>query len=180
MKEERPRHPVHCDYIQAVAESVSIPVIAKSVTIHYIHVTHPIETVYEFNRQPFWICLSIWHLQYSWYYCLFLVEALQTSWRHSRTSRGFERRQELRPSCWRGPPCGTPPSSGSRGRCLWRRWWRSTSDMWVTHVSQAPAYVVSNQNKSLTLYKKGPVFNNAWQILLKHLLILVNIDFNIY
>uniref|UniRef100_A0A672QHN5 Dihydrouridine synthase 2 n=1 Tax=Sinocyclocheilus grahami TaxID=75366 RepID=A0A672QHN5_SINGR len=29
MKEERPRHPVHCDYIQAVAESVSIPVIAN-------------------------------------------------------------------------------------------------------------------------------------------------------
>uniref|UniRef100_A0A9J7XMM9 Dihydrouridine synthase 2 n=1 Tax=Cyprinus carpio carpio TaxID=630221 RepID=A0A9J7XMM9_CYPCA len=29
MREERPRHPVHCDYIQAVAESVSIPVIAN-------------------------------------------------------------------------------------------------------------------------------------------------------
>lgn len=29
MKEERPRHPVHCDYIQAVAQAVSIPVIAK-------------------------------------------------------------------------------------------------------------------------------------------------------
>ncbi|KAI3371356.1 hypothetical protein L3Q82_023552, partial [Scortum barcoo] len=28
-KEERPRHPVHCDYIQAVAQAVSIPVIAK-------------------------------------------------------------------------------------------------------------------------------------------------------
>uniref|UniRef100_A0A8C2BWQ3 Dihydrouridine synthase 2 n=1 Tax=Cyprinus carpio TaxID=7962 RepID=A0A8C2BWQ3_CYPCA len=28
-REERPRHPVHCDYIQAVAESVSIPVIAN-------------------------------------------------------------------------------------------------------------------------------------------------------
>ncbi|KAL2093342.1 hypothetical protein ACEWY4_010654 [Coilia grayii] len=29
MKEERPRHPVHCDYIRAVAEAVSIPVIAN-------------------------------------------------------------------------------------------------------------------------------------------------------
>ncbi|XP_029952000.1 tRNA-dihydrouridine(20) synthase [NAD(P)+]-like isoform X2 [Salarias fasciatus] len=28
-KEERPRHPVHCDYIQAVARAVSIPVIAN-------------------------------------------------------------------------------------------------------------------------------------------------------
>ncbi|XP_076590235.1 tRNA-dihydrouridine(20) synthase [NAD(P)+]-like isoform X1 [Chaetodon auriga] len=29
LKEERPRHPVHCDYIQAVARAVSIPVIAN-------------------------------------------------------------------------------------------------------------------------------------------------------
>lgn len=29
LREERPRHPVHCDYIQAVAQAVSIPVIAK-------------------------------------------------------------------------------------------------------------------------------------------------------
>ncbi|XP_062857781.1 tRNA-dihydrouridine(20) synthase [NAD(P)+]-like [Trichomycterus rosablanca] len=29
MKDERPRHAVHCDYIQAVAKSVSIPVIAN-------------------------------------------------------------------------------------------------------------------------------------------------------
>lgn len=29
LKEERPRHPLHCDYIQAVAQAVSIPVIAK-------------------------------------------------------------------------------------------------------------------------------------------------------
>ncbi|XP_057692253.1 tRNA-dihydrouridine(20) synthase [NAD(P)+]-like isoform X3 [Corythoichthys intestinalis] len=28
-KEERPRHPVHCDYIRAVAQAVSIPVIAN-------------------------------------------------------------------------------------------------------------------------------------------------------
>ncbi|KAM9377751.1 tRNA-dihydrouridine(20) synthase [NAD(P)+]-like isoform 2-T2 [Pholidichthys leucotaenia] len=28
-KEERPRHPIHCDYIQAVAQAVSIPVIAN-------------------------------------------------------------------------------------------------------------------------------------------------------
>ncbi|CAJ1055866.1 tRNA-dihydrouridine(20) synthase -like [Xiphias gladius] [Xyrichtys novacula] len=28
-KDERPRHPVHCDYIQAVAQTVSIPVIAN-------------------------------------------------------------------------------------------------------------------------------------------------------
>ncbi|GLD61681.1 tRNA-dihydrouridine(20) synthase [NAD(P)+] [Lates japonicus] len=34
-KEERPRHPVHCDYIQAVAQAVSIPVIAnRGVTVH--------------------------------------------------------------------------------------------------------------------------------------------------
>ncbi|GAA6093214.1 tRNA-dihydrouridine(20) synthase [NAD(P)+]-like [Tachysurus ichikawai] len=29
MKEERPRHAVHCDYIRAVAENVSVPVIAN-------------------------------------------------------------------------------------------------------------------------------------------------------
>ncbi|XP_032364879.1 tRNA-dihydrouridine(20) synthase [NAD(P)+]-like, partial [Etheostoma spectabile] len=29
LKEERPRHPLHCDYIQAVARAVSIPVIAN-------------------------------------------------------------------------------------------------------------------------------------------------------
>lgn len=29
LKEERPQHPVHCDYIQAVAKAVSIPVIAN-------------------------------------------------------------------------------------------------------------------------------------------------------
>lgn len=34
MKEERPRHALHCDYIQAVAENVSIPVIARSVPDH--------------------------------------------------------------------------------------------------------------------------------------------------
>lgn len=34
MKEERPRHAVHCDYIRAVAENVSIPVIAKSVAAY--------------------------------------------------------------------------------------------------------------------------------------------------
>ncbi|CAN9499036.1 unnamed protein product [Ophioblennius macclurei] len=28
-KEERPRHPVHCDYIQAVAQAVSVPVMAN-------------------------------------------------------------------------------------------------------------------------------------------------------
>uniref|UniRef100_A0A8C7JIW1 Dihydrouridine synthase 2 n=1 Tax=Oncorhynchus kisutch TaxID=8019 RepID=A0A8C7JIW1_ONCKI len=29
LKDERPRHPVHCDFIQAIAEAVSIPVIAN-------------------------------------------------------------------------------------------------------------------------------------------------------
>ncbi|KAI4872148.1 hypothetical protein NFI96_030995, partial [Prochilodus magdalenae] len=36
MKEERPRHPVHCDYIQAVAESVSIPVIANGGSVDHV------------------------------------------------------------------------------------------------------------------------------------------------
>ncbi|XP_027891097.1 tRNA-dihydrouridine(20) synthase [NAD(P)+]-like isoform X1 [Xiphophorus couchianus] len=30
-KDERPTHPIHCDYIQAVAQAVSIPVIAKNI-----------------------------------------------------------------------------------------------------------------------------------------------------
>lgn len=34
-KEERPQHPVHCDFIQAVAEAVSIPVFAKWALAHY-------------------------------------------------------------------------------------------------------------------------------------------------
>lgn len=28
-KDERPRHPVHCDYIEAVSRAVSLPIIAK-------------------------------------------------------------------------------------------------------------------------------------------------------
>ena len=29
LREERPRHPLHCDFIKAVAEAVSVPIIAK-------------------------------------------------------------------------------------------------------------------------------------------------------
>lgn len=62
MKEERPRHPVHCDYIQAVAESVSIPVIAKSgFTLHYTYATttqsiREMETVF---LNLIYICSSV-------------------------------------------------------------------------------------------------------------------------
>uniref|UniRef100_A0A8C6M7P4 Dihydrouridine synthase 2 n=2 Tax=Nothobranchius furzeri TaxID=105023 RepID=A0A8C6M7P4_NOTFU len=38
-KEERPRHPVHCDYIQAVAGAVSIPVIANGGSLDLVR-TH--------------------------------------------------------------------------------------------------------------------------------------------
>ncbi|XP_067292922.1 tRNA-dihydrouridine(20) synthase [NAD(P)+]-like [Pseudorasbora parva] len=44
MKEERPRHPVHCDYIQAVAESVSIPVIANGGSSDIVKTFEDIET----------------------------------------------------------------------------------------------------------------------------------------
>ncbi|XP_057184836.1 tRNA-dihydrouridine(20) synthase [NAD(P)+]-like [Triplophysa rosa] len=43
MKEERPRHPVHCDYIQAVAESVSIPVIANGGSLDSVKTFDDIE-----------------------------------------------------------------------------------------------------------------------------------------
>ncbi|XP_072529760.1 tRNA-dihydrouridine(20) synthase [NAD(P)+]-like [Salminus brasiliensis] len=43
MKEERPRHPVHCDYIQAVAESVSIPVIANGGSLDHVKTYEDIE-----------------------------------------------------------------------------------------------------------------------------------------
>ncbi|XP_017555542.1 tRNA-dihydrouridine(20) synthase [NAD(P)+]-like isoform X2 [Pygocentrus nattereri] len=43
MKEERPRHPVHCDYIQAVAESVSIPVIANGGSVDHVKTHDNIE-----------------------------------------------------------------------------------------------------------------------------------------
>ncbi|XP_068595662.1 tRNA-dihydrouridine(20) synthase [NAD(P)+]-like [Brachionichthys hirsutus] len=36
LKEERPRHPVHCDYIQAVASAVSIPVIANGGSLELV------------------------------------------------------------------------------------------------------------------------------------------------
>ncbi|XP_076863728.1 tRNA-dihydrouridine(20) synthase [NAD(P)+]-like isoform X4 [Brachyhypopomus gauderio] len=44
MKEERPRHPVHCDYIRAIAESVSIPVIASGGSLDLIKTNEDIET----------------------------------------------------------------------------------------------------------------------------------------
>lgn len=43
MKEERQRHPLHCDYIQAVAESVSIPVIANGGSLDLVKMFDDIE-----------------------------------------------------------------------------------------------------------------------------------------
>uniref|UniRef100_A0A3B4Z882 Dihydrouridine synthase 2 n=1 Tax=Stegastes partitus TaxID=144197 RepID=A0A3B4Z882_9TELE len=42
-KEERPRHPVHCDYIQAVAQAVSIPVIANGGSLDLVKTNADIE-----------------------------------------------------------------------------------------------------------------------------------------
>lgn len=42
-KEERPRHPVHCDYIQAVANAVSIPVIANGGSLDLVKTFADIE-----------------------------------------------------------------------------------------------------------------------------------------
>uniref|UniRef100_A0A669CRB2 Dihydrouridine synthase 2 n=1 Tax=Oreochromis niloticus TaxID=8128 RepID=A0A669CRB2_ORENI len=42
-KEERPRHPVHCDYIQAVAQAVSIPVIANGGSLDHVKTNADIE-----------------------------------------------------------------------------------------------------------------------------------------
>ncbi|KAM6973735.1 tRNA-dihydrouridine(20) synthase [NAD(P)+]-like isoform 2-T2 [Aplochiton taeniatus] len=43
LKDERPRHPVHCDYIQAVAEAVSIPVIANGGSLDLVRTHADIE-----------------------------------------------------------------------------------------------------------------------------------------
>ncbi|XP_068168524.1 tRNA-dihydrouridine(20) synthase [NAD(P)+]-like isoform X2 [Antennarius striatus] len=43
LKEERPRHPVHCDYIQAVAEAVSIPIIANGGSLDLVKTHADIE-----------------------------------------------------------------------------------------------------------------------------------------
>ncbi|XP_037834262.1 tRNA-dihydrouridine(20) synthase [NAD(P)+]-like [Kryptolebias marmoratus] len=42
-KEERPRHPVHCDYIQTVAQAVSIPVIANGGSLDLVKTNGDIE-----------------------------------------------------------------------------------------------------------------------------------------
>lgn len=42
-KDERPRHPVHCDYIQAVAQAVSIPVIANGGSLDLVKTNADIE-----------------------------------------------------------------------------------------------------------------------------------------
>ncbi|KAK7896213.1 hypothetical protein WMY93_021538 [Mugilogobius chulae] len=42
-KEERPRHPVHCDYIQAVAKAVSIPIIANGGSLDLVKTFSDIE-----------------------------------------------------------------------------------------------------------------------------------------
>lgn len=43
LKEERPRHPVHCDYIQAVAQAVSIPIIANGGSLDLVKTNADIE-----------------------------------------------------------------------------------------------------------------------------------------
>ncbi|XP_031135712.1 tRNA-dihydrouridine(20) synthase [NAD(P)+]-like [Sander lucioperca] len=47
LKDERPRHPLHCDYIQAVARAVSIPVIANGGSLDLVKTNADIE---EFRR----------------------------------------------------------------------------------------------------------------------------------
>ncbi|XP_053174566.1 tRNA-dihydrouridine(20) synthase [NAD(P)+]-like [Scomber japonicus] len=42
-KDERPRHPVHCDYIQAVSQAVSIPVIANGGSLDLVKTNKDIE-----------------------------------------------------------------------------------------------------------------------------------------
>lgn len=42
-KDERPRHPVHCDYIQAVAKAVSIPIIANGGSLDLVKNNSDIE-----------------------------------------------------------------------------------------------------------------------------------------
>uniref|UniRef100_H2L5F3 Dihydrouridine synthase 2 n=1 Tax=Oryzias latipes TaxID=8090 RepID=H2L5F3_ORYLA len=42
-KDERPRHPVHCDYIQAVARAVSVPVIANGGSLDLVKSYEDIE-----------------------------------------------------------------------------------------------------------------------------------------
>ncbi|XP_034033016.1 tRNA-dihydrouridine(20) synthase [NAD(P)+]-like [Thalassophryne amazonica] len=42
-KEERPRHPVHCGYIQAIAQAVSIPVIANGGSLDLVKTNSDIE-----------------------------------------------------------------------------------------------------------------------------------------
>uniref|UniRef100_A0A3P9K3U4 Dihydrouridine synthase 2 n=1 Tax=Oryzias latipes TaxID=8090 RepID=A0A3P9K3U4_ORYLA len=42
-KDERPRHPVHCDYIQAVARAVSVPVIANGGSLDLVKTYEDIE-----------------------------------------------------------------------------------------------------------------------------------------
>ncbi|XP_061780836.1 tRNA-dihydrouridine(20) synthase [NAD(P)+]-like [Nerophis lumbriciformis] len=46
-KEERPRHPVHCDYIHAVARAVSIPVIANGGSLDLVKTHADIEAFRE-------------------------------------------------------------------------------------------------------------------------------------
>ncbi|XP_045894136.1 tRNA-dihydrouridine(20) synthase [NAD(P)+]-like isoform X1 [Micropterus dolomieu] len=43
LKDERPRHPVHCDYIQAVAQAVSIPVIANGGSLDLVKTNADVE-----------------------------------------------------------------------------------------------------------------------------------------
>ncbi|XP_062316996.1 tRNA-dihydrouridine(20) synthase [NAD(P)+]-like [Osmerus eperlanus] len=43
LKEERPSHPVHCDYIQAVAEALNIPVIANGGSLDLVKTYDDIE-----------------------------------------------------------------------------------------------------------------------------------------
>ncbi|KAM4573811.1 tRNA-dihydrouridine(20) synthase [NAD(P)+]-like isoform 2-T3 [Odontesthes bonariensis] len=42
-KEERPRHPVHCDYIQAIVQAVSVPIIANGGSLDLVKTNADIE-----------------------------------------------------------------------------------------------------------------------------------------
>lgn len=122
LKEERPQHPVHCDYIQAVAKAVSIPVIAKWVQHRK---SHCVCLVIVYSSRM--LCLKLYSI------LPLLAAALTTWWRPIPTSPSSARPLELAQWCLHVPPCGTLPSSAAKGRCLSMQSWRNTSNMWASH-----------------------------------------------